>query len=360
MKRALIVLLAAGLLSVSVGCGAQGPSSFGAQPSASASAGSESTTDKIDYHGIHIHLPAATDIVNDEESDNVYSVGGDIGIDVRSVDTTELDVVANGGEYAPETALFFFSDAFEGGDTESRETDHVMIDGTFALVERSQNNPDHTTVVLILDAEAVRIEIDDYSSNNADAIQQLIDTIEIDDECIPECAAKVAPEALKQAGLREQAWLAQDSVYMNVPEGYKLIDLDDGNQIWGGPDGRSYFSVQLGDSSRAYATEDLVVSTMSARDNFLDFGGFSSGMKGCSLIMSFMYIAKDSSGDPYYCYTYCVLPHEMSDQSVSVLGFLYSDEEEELFENMLDTVRFADGWVVNGLIDDEPIPIDET
>jgi hypothetical protein len=31
----------------------------------------------------------------------------------------------------------------------------------------------------------------------------------------------------------------------------------------------------------------------------------------------------------------------------------------ELFENMMDTARFADGWVVNGLVDDEPIPVDE-
>ena len=282
-------------------------------------------------------------------------MGEDIQVNVNLADTTELDVVANGREYAPEIALFYYSDAFEGGDTESRETDHVMIDGTFALVERTSGVSDNATVILILDSEVVRIEL----YGNADAIQQVIDAIEIDDECIPECAKKVAPEALKEAGLREQAWLAQGIVYMNVPEGYKLIGLGNGTQIWGGPDGRSYFSVQADDASLVYATEDVVVSTMSAKPNFVEFGGYSSGMKGCSLITAFMFIARDSSGEPYYCYTYCVLPHEMSDQSVNVMGFLYSEEEVELFENMMDTVRFADGWVVNGLIDDEPVPVDE-
>ena len=282
-------------------------------------------------------------------------MGEDIQVNVNLADTTELDVVANGREYAPEIALFYYSDAFEGGDTESRETDHVMIDGTFALVERTSGVSDNATVILILDSEVVRIEL----YGNADAIQQVIDAIEIDDECIPECAKKVAPEALKEAGLREQAWLAQGIVYMNVPEGYKLIGLGNGTQIWGGPDGRSYFSVQADDASLVYATEDVVVSTMSAKPNFVEFGGFSSGMKGSSLITAFMFISRDSSGAPYYCYTYCVLPHEMSDQSVNVMGFLYSEEEVELFENMMDTVRFADGWVVNGLIDDEPVPVDE-
>lgn len=359
MKKALIALLAACMLGVSVGCSSQGLPASGAQPSATTSASSESMTDKVDYHGVHLQLPAPVEIINDEANDNVYSAGSEIGIDVRRVDNTELDIVANGREYAPEIALFYYSDAFEGGDTESRETDHVMLDGTFALIERNQNDPDRTTVILILDTEAIRIEINDYSSSNADAIQQCIDSIKIDDECIPECAKKVAPEALKEAGLREQAWLAQDIVYMNVPEGYKLIDLDDGTQIWGGPDGRSYFSVQADDASLVYATEDIVESTMSAKPNFVEFGGYSSGMKGCSLITAFMFIARDSSGEPYYCYTYCVLPHEMSDQSVNVMGFLYSEEEVELFENMMDTVRFADGWVVNGLVDDEPIPVDE-
>jgi hypothetical protein len=355
MKKALVVLLAACMLGASVGCGSQSPSGSGAQPSTTTSASSESVTDKIDFHGVHLQLPAPAEVINDEENDSAYSVGEDIQVNVNLADTTELDVVANGREYAPEIALFYYSDAFEGGDTESRETDHVMIDGTFALVERFPGDSDNATVILILDSEVVRIEL----YGNSDAIQQVIDAIEIDGECIPECAARLTPEALKEAGLREQAWLAEDIVYLNVPEGYKLIDLGDGTQIWGGPDGRSYFSVQVDDASLVYATEDIVESTMSAKPNFVEFGGYSSGMKGCSLITAFMFIARDSSGEPYYCYTYCVLPHEMSDQSVNVMGFLYSEEEVELFENMMDTVRFADGWVVNGLVDDEPVPVDE-
>ena len=45
--------------------------------------------------------------------------------------------------------------------------------------------------------------------------------------------------------------------------------------------------------------------------------------------------------------------------AVSVLSFCYSNEALDLMNNMQQTIRVADGWVGDGLVEDEPVPVDE-
>ena len=380
MKKTLIVMLASCVLGLIVGCGSNVASVSGSshakpQPTDSTQP-AESTQsaepmdiqlgdEEVEYHGVHLVLPNS--VVVDVRDDGVFGYSdssvpgsGEIGFSMASVSPDYFDVYAESEGYTPELAMFAYSVYFEGADTETTTMDHVMIDGTFALVAHDdEGGSQRTTVNLVLDTEVVSIMLEDYTGNYADVIQQSIDSIQVDDELVPECATRLTPEALSEAGLREQTWLVDDVLYMNVPEGYTLIEFDDGTEVWGSPDGRSYFAATSTDVSLSYATQDVVESIMSAQPGFLEFLGFSSGIQNNMLMTTFAFIDSDSNGDPHYTYTVAVLPTRVSDQEIVINAFLYSDEELELFENMMDTIRFADGWEVNGLVDDEPVPVSE-
>ncbi|WP_350454228.1 hypothetical protein [Slackia heliotrinireducens] len=386
MKKALIAVAMACSLCLFASCGSgtqPGSSSGSTLEERSASApepmdiqlGSET----LDYHGVHMTLPDSMIIYDDGDdidngivslNDTSIPESGEISLTVYSEGAADLFSVEtlDPETYTPEAALFNFAEGSFEGRVAEQEMHRVMVGGTYALVRYWDWDVAETyaTIVdLVLKDEVIEITFMDKYNLYGDVIQQCIDSITIDEECIPDVATRLSPEGLQAAGLRTQAWEAY-GLYMNVPEGYTLIDLGDDNLVWGAPEGQTYFAVQQTDTAilqaMVYAPEEaeqILVDGLSANPSFVELSGYSVGTLNSMLALNYQYRAVDSSGVEYIAYVLVVQPYQYSDMAVSVLSFCYSNEALDLMSNMQQTIRVADGWVGDGLVEDEPVPVDE-
>lgn len=218
-----------------------------------------------------------------------------------------------------------------------------------------------TSIQLILKSDIVTIEFADENGNCGDIIQESIDTIQVDEEEIPEFVKSMQPEALKAAHLREETWRigGEHAVYLNIPEDYSPVIADDGKLLWASSD----------ESTRVYAEEvhpsyrdnnELDIENMLKGTEKLD----NYGARVYHSMYSLDYLYEDMANN-LWVYTVYVQPYKHSDNIGNTIpGILITVvgpyKGEVQLDDALATLLYADGFSHTGILDIDAVATQES
>lgn len=369
MKKLLIFLLCISLLFYIVGCGSIAP----AEPTiSSAEEPSEPVEiplnkEELEFHGIHLRLPSSIDLHYDEDFDRWYSllhtdepITGKIWLRIE-VDRSFSQIEAR--EYSPEGALIHFAeDNFEKYEASMLEHTYyyqrVYLGGANVLIKsQSMDGALHTFAWIILKSNVVLLHFSTEDQYYDLLVRESIETLRVDDNEIPDITRITNPENLKSAGLKEQP-LKACGLYLNVPESYIPVAIDEEHTVWAAPDNPTFFQLSEVSPSLLDLGEDEFAEHLSETDpNFEGFVYFDRFIWHDMYATKFLYSKSD--GDSIEnTYQFLVRPIENDVPALSLVA-VSSDEIDDAITTMADTLRYGDGWTNGGLLEADPMPLED-
>jgi hypothetical protein len=371
-KTLILVLMIVCLLSVTVGCGSesQEPAKKDYGPPMDISLSSEES----ETPGIHLRLPDNSPLVQSEDDKNYYQtsvnldepLSCEIVVHVRfypAEDCTHFSTSASEEDYTAASALINWSEANINSDVRTvKERGH--IGGTAALVTTwsekgswSDDMYECTEILLAMNSGYTSIIYDDLGGRYGDLIQQSIDSIRIDEGEIPEIVRMTSPEGLQAVGLREQPWeidAESFGVYLNTPTDFIPLKQDNGNLVWIAPDGNTMISAEVIDTTIIKADGKSVEKSLAQTiPGFGDFD-FSTEPQNDLYAARLKYKTEGDNGEAWV--NMVVVAPQISGEAIAVTVASRSKENAEL-PDVMNTLRFADGWDNGGALDMEAIAV---
>ncbi|VEH03190.1 Uncharacterised protein [Slackia heliotrinireducens] len=375
VKKALIlVMMMACLLGVVVGCGSQSntePKDYGPPMDISLS------TEETEMYGVHLLLPDNSPLEQSESDPNYAqtvanlddSLTIEIVVSMSYFPGDEQSYTTNPNSeetYTPAAILKDWADAYSDPDSITVEG-KTHIGGTAALVttssaERKERGGiyDLTTISLAMNSGYVVISYEDRGGRYGDLIQQSIKSIWIDEEEIPDFVRATSPEGLQAAGLMEQPWQIDCdmfSIYVNPPADFIPLERTEGNYEWIAPDGNTVISATVTDRSTFGLSEEdleqLEQRMALTAPGFSDLE-YSSGVHNDMDASKMKYKIENENGTTWM-YVVTVAP-EYSNEAIAVTVGSRSEDNVELPE-MMNILRFADGWNNGGVLNMEEIAV---
>ena len=171
------------------------------------------------------------------------------------------------------------------------------------------------------------------------------------------------PEGLAAAGLREQVWYIEckpfnsgdnsmsvnvdvaQGVYINMPEAYTPVVADDKSLVW--TSASAVLSAKRVDSTLFELTQDTVEQQVKHEGNI----EFSKGVFHSMYALQYSY--KVPGKDQW---VYCLYVQPFAYGEAGVL-FTIVSTQETIDLSMFDTLRFADGYYHNGILDVDALAV---
>ncbi len=379
MKKTLIlVIMMACLLGVVTGCGPSSQSNGEpAQKDYGPPLDISLSSEEAEAYGMHLLLPDNSSLQFYDEDPNyaqtVVNLDDPLTCEVvvhvwyNPGDELALAPVGSEETYIPAMALIHWSGLY--ADDETVTVEKTYVGGTAAHVatmtkENSYGSFDGTYecthVLLAMNSGYVEILYEDLGGRYKDLIQQSIDSIRIDEEEIPDFVRATSPEGLQAAGLWEQPWeIDCDSfgIYVNPPTDFIPLKQSEGNFEWIAPDGNTVISAEVTDTSTfGLAEDDLKKLEQGMASTTSGFGGFdySYGEHNGMYSSRIKYKVETESGEAWINMV-TVAPH-FSGEAIAVKVIGRSEEGVELPE-VINVLRYADGWDNGGALDMEEIAV---
>ena len=372
MKKALLAVLVACLMVFAVGC-SSGGTTAPANKSNTEPMEINLNTEETEYHGVHVRIFDSLQLSEDDNGE-ITSVNnlnepitGEVlfnasfeSAETLNESTTYDDTVS--GKYTPEEALIKMG----GQDTnEYWEYKTTRLGGTDVQVSsriKQEGDYESTEYRFILNSGIVKFRYDDRGGKYTDLIQQSLDSIWIDESEIPDIIKATSPESLQAAGLRVQPWeieCGSDSIYINMPEEYTAIKLDDGRIAWASPDGQTILGASITDRDFLLREQSDFENSLQNTQGFEGFDFFSRGSYNGMYYTNFQYKQINSDGAEVYAYVLATLPWKYGKEAVLMTVVSPSDDEDVL-QTSLDLIRYGDGWNNGGVLDIDSIAVPQS
>ena len=360
MKKALLVLLVACLLGLAVGCSSQ-PAKKDYGPPKDIKLSSE----EIECQGVHVRVPDSLKIEQSElgEYHSVTYTNEPITGEVAfSMYFESADALSDNGsygdtvtkKYTPEEAMIMIG---QSGSNEYWTNEPMRIGGTSAKISRGKEGDyESTRITLVLNTGLLTIRYGDRGGRYGDLIQESIDSIRVDEELIPDIVRITSPEGLKDAGLYEQPWeITCDpyGIYVNMPEDFTLVKRDDGSYVWVSSDGQTMVSSTIVSMDFLLLGEEEMEYVIS---NNMPLDGFDYFHQGSVRGMYCTELKYKQPGSDAWAYVLAVLPWKYGKEAIMITVVSYDEDEVELQE-VMDTLRFADGINNGGVLDLDAIAV---
>jgi hypothetical protein len=214
-----------------------------------------------------------------------------------------------------------------------------------------------TEILLAMNSGYTSIIYDDLGGRYGDLIQQSIDSIRIDEGEIPEIVRMTSPEGLQAVGLREQPWeidAESFGVYLNTPTDFIPLKQDNGNLVWIAPDGNTMISAEVIDTTIIKADGKSVEKSLAQTiPGFGDFD-FSTEPQNDLYAARLKYKTEGDNGEAWV--NMVVVAPQIGGEAIAVTVASRSKENAEL-PDVMNTLRFADGWDNGGALDMEAIAV---
>lgn len=373
MKKALLAVLVACLMVFAVGC-SSGGSTAPANKGNTEPMEINLSADETVYHGIHVRLFDSLQFSengNDEitsVNDRSKPITGEVlfyasfeSAETLNESTTYSESVS--GKYTPEEALIAMSAS--RNTNENWEYEAMRIGGTDVQVSRrvkQEGDFESTEYRFILNSGIVTFRYDNKDGKYTDLIQQSLDSIWIDESEIPDIIKATSPESLQAADLRVQPWeieCGSDSLYINMPEEYTAIKLDDGRIAWASPDGQTMLVASITDRSFLLGEQSAFEDSLQNTQGFEGFDFFSRGNYNGMYYTNYQYKQINSDGAEVYAYVLATLPWKKGKEAVLMTVVSPSDDADVL-QTSLDLIRYGDGWNNGGVLDVDSIAVPQS
>lgn len=373
MKKALLAVLVTCLMVFAVGCssgGATAPTNKSNTEPMEINLNAEET----EYHGIHVRLFDSLQL-SDEDNGEIVSVNnldepitGEVLFYASFESAETLNESMNyddtiSGKYTPEEALIVMNPSRNSN--EYWEYEAIRLGGTDVQVSRQvkqEGDRESTTYRFILNSGIVTFRYDDRGGKYTDLIQQSLDSIWIDESEIPDIIKATSPESLQAAGLRVQPWeieCGSDSIYINMPEEYMAIKLDDGRIAWASPDGQTILGASITGRDFLLREQESFEVSLQDTQGFDGFDFFSSGNHNGMYYTEFQYKQINSDGAEVCAYVLATLPWKYGDEAV-LMTVVSPSEDVGALQTSLDLIRYGDGWNNGGVLDVDSIAVPQS
>ena len=391
MKKTVIFLMILCMLLSVTGCGSASIPTASGQPAPAASASSKEETlpatialsdEEFVYHGVHMLIPDCFDMVKNESNEHqVYGQWkhtnsseqnkGQISFFYDDEETYwDVSLDRENAEYSPADSRMYYSEhCLTGRIADYWNVERRRINNIDVVIMQCQNQvmPEkkETSVTIILNSCIVDISITSSSELLDELFDKCIESIWVEDDEVPDIVKNTSAEVLSEAGLNTKTW-EYNGLYIHLPVSFIPVDMNDGSIGWFSADGECYISLMLGEAELLLMNEDEVES--SALDG-LEFDYFRTGNYNNMFCSSGRCTIKHEGQE--YSYDWSVFLAEVygyvtsagpedDDTVIVIMAWPKGDEEaEKLCTAAWQSIHFADGWIGEGMLEPDPIPLEE-
>ncbi len=378
IKKVGIIGLVVCLMMVFGGCGTSSLQTA-SQETAQEEISVDLSEEEFVYHGVHMKVPDVFSMKQNENGLDEFESewkgnppeGHSPGWIYCYLSDDEADPydTGSGGAYDPYNARIYYAEGdYEGRISEDTAVERKRVNGIDVLIKRYSTpleegrDPvvnDTIEVLVLLQSCVVDIRFVSTTEQFNDLFEECVNSIWVEDDEIPELTRQTQPEALEEAGLTTQAW-EYHNLYMHMPDTYTLVKKDDDGLIWISDDANATISFSVDTSALLKLNQDDWEKMLSQIEGFQELTDFDTGVTH-GMFFSFVSYRLIQDDQLFHVDEIIVLPSRFSEETV-VQNYVYLDDDTEtsdLGTRMCEVMHYADGWEGDGLLEVEPISLDE-